>query len=189
MVEKFLKAKHWQLFLLILVIPAITLIFLIVKVLIAMLPMNVYNTEFSLNYLKTIPLIILLSWGIFFGWFWSMGVGLDKKIPPELKLKLGIFKVFLAIPLVCLLLGIIFLEIMINRDIPINISPIVFEIMRLFSMFCFFYCLYFVSKTIKTAELQKEVKFEDFAGEFFLILFFPIGIWFIQPKINKIIEG
>jgi hypothetical protein len=55
-------------------------------------------------------------------------------------------------------------------------------------MFCIFYTLYFVAKTFKTVELQREVKFSDFAGEFFMIWFYPIGIWIIQPKINKMIE-
>ncbi len=60
--------------------------------------------------------------------------------------------------------------------------------MHLFSMFCIFYSLYFVAKTFKTVELQRETAFSDFAGEFFLIWFYPIGIWIIQPKINKIVE-
>lgn len=41
------------------------------------------------------------------------------------------------------------------------------------------------AKTIKTVELQKKVTFSDFAGEFFLLWFSPIGIWILQPKINK----
>lgn len=60
--------------------------------------------------------------------------------------------------------------------------------LHLFSMFCIFYCLYFVAKTIKTAELQRETAFSDFVGEFFLIWFFPIGIWFIQPRVNQLAE-
>ncbi|WP_101311729.1 hypothetical protein [Labilibaculum manganireducens] len=60
--------------------------------------------------------------------------------------------------------------------------------LHLFSMFCIFYCLYFVAKTFKTVELQREVSFFDFAGEFFMIWFFPIGIWIVQPKVNKMIE-
>jgi hypothetical protein len=32
------------------------------------------------------------------------------------------------------------------------------------------------------------VKFRDFAGEFFLVWFYPVGVWIIQPKINKMIE-
>lgn len=61
--------------------------------------------------------------------------------------------------------------------------------LHLFSMFCIFYCLYFVSKTIKTVELQREVSFSDFAGEFFMIWLFPIGVWIVQPKINRMMEN
>jgi len=51
-----------------------------------------------------------------------------------------------------------------------------------------FYCLYFISKSLKAVELQRDVTFNDYAGEFFLIWFFPIGIWFIQPRINKLFD-
>lgn len=70
-------------------------------------------------------------------------------------------------------------------------NPAIFALiapLHFFSMCCIFYCLYFVAKTIKTVELQREVKFSDFAGEFFMIWFYPIGIWLIQPKINKMME-
>lgn len=61
--------------------------------------------------------------------------------------------------------------------------------LHLFSMFCIFYSLYFVAKTFKTVELQRETTFSDFAGEFFMIWFYPIGIWIIQPKVNKMAES
>jgi putative effector of murein hydrolase LrgA (UPF0299 family) len=61
--------------------------------------------------------------------------------------------------------------------------------LHLFSMFCMFYQLYFVSKTIKTAELKRKVTFSDYLGEFFMIWFFPIGIWIIQPKINRLFSA
>ena len=60
--------------------------------------------------------------------------------------------------------------------------------LHLFSIFCIFYSVYFVAKTFKTVELQREVTFSDFVGEFFMLWFYPIGIWIIQPKINKMIE-
>jgi hypothetical protein len=51
-----------------------------------------------------------------------------------------------------------------------------------------FYCLYFNAKVLKAVELQKPVTFSEFAGEFFLIWFFPIGIWIIQPRLNKLFD-
>jgi hypothetical protein len=55
-------------------------------------------------------------------------------------------------------------------------------------VFCIFYCFYFTAKTFKTAELQKEVSFNDFVGEFFLVWFSPIGVWILQPKINQLAD-
>jgi hypothetical protein len=67
--------------------------------------------------------------------------------------------------------------------------PAIILPLHLFAMFCIFYCLYFVAKTIKTAELQREVSFSDFVGEFFMLWFYPIGIWILQPKINQIAKS
>ena len=60
--------------------------------------------------------------------------------------------------------------------------------LHLFSMFCMFYLLYFCSKTIKSIELKREALFGDYIGEFLLLWFFVIGIWIIQPKINKMVD-
>jgi hypothetical protein len=46
----------------------------------------------------------------------------------------------------------------------------------------------FPAKTLKSVELKKEAEFGDYIGDFFLIMFLPIGIWILQPRINRIIE-
>ena len=56
-------------------------------------------------------------------------------------------------------------------------------------MFGIFHTMYFAAKTIKCVELKRNVTFSDIAGEFFLIWFFPIGVWILQPRINKLIDG
>jgi hypothetical protein len=55
-------------------------------------------------------------------------------------------------------------------------------------MFCIFYALYFNAKALKAVEWQKKVTLSDYVGDFFLIWFFPIGLWFIQPRINNIVN-
>jgi hypothetical protein len=70
-----------------------------------------------------------------------------------------------------------------------NANPAIFALivpLHLFSMICMFYCLYFNAKALKTVEWQKPVTFKDFAGEFFLLWFFPIGVWIIQPRLNNL---
>jgi hypothetical protein len=49
-----------------------------------------------------------------------------------------------------------------------------------------FYNLYFVAKTLVLAETGKSASFYNYAGPFFLIWFFPIGVWFVQPRINRL---
>ena len=59
-------------------------------------------------------------------------------------------------------------------------------------MFSMIYCFYFISRAIATIEQYKRngsvrVFFGDYIGYLFLVwFFFPIGVWWIQPKINKI---
>jgi hypothetical protein len=48
------------------------------------------------------------------------------------------------------------------------------------------YILIFVSKSLLTAEKQIPVTFAQYLGLFFLLWFFPVGVWFIQPKINRL---
>jgi hypothetical protein len=52
-----------------------------------------------------------------------------------------------------------------------------------------FYCIYFVAKVIKTVESQEKVSFGDCLGDFFLIWFFFVGIWVIQPRINVLSQN
>lgn len=147
-----------------------------------------------LNMMKIFPIIMLLYAGLFFGWFWSIGVGLQKFIPTDIKMKIKKFKILFFIPLVYILfilivIGATFYGISFGSNAVGGLvgKMLLFIIpMHLFSMFCIFYLLYFASKTIKTTEFKRTVTFGEFAGEFFLIWFFPIGIWIIQPRINKI---
>ncbi len=46
----------------------------------------------------------------------------------------------------------------------------------------------FSAKAYKQYESKKDLKFSDYSSEFFLIIIMIIGIWIIQPKLNKIID-
>lgn len=198
MINKFLKAKHWQLFTLMFGIPIILQI-IVMTSMIANIDANGNPDQTGmLNMMKLFPLIMFLYTGLFFGWFWSIGIGLQKYIPTDAKMKIKKFKIFFFIPLTYILLLLVLIGTTFygistgsNAIIGGKLSGMLFVIvpMHLFSMFCIFYSLYFVSKTIKTTELKRTVTFSDFIGEFFMIWFFPIGIWFIQPRINRIVSG
>jgi hypothetical protein len=178
-----LKIKHWQLFLILFGLPfGFQIIFIS--------SMIGGHSDFLFNYFIFFPFLMVLYIAIFFGWFWSIAVGLQYKVPADVKMKVGRFKIFFFTPLIYILfiVGFMFIGFGTGHQPHPGIFALIVPL-HLFSMFCMFHNLYFVSKTIKTIELQREVIFSDFAGEFFLIWFFPIGIWFIQPKLNKFAEN
>ena len=138
------------------------------------------------------PVVMILYLGLFFGWFYSLGTHLFQRLPATAKMNLTKFKIFLFIPAVYMILLLVFMfGLFSNISSGGQPNPIIFAFiipLHLFSMFCIFYCLYFNAKALKTVELQKPVTFSDFAGEFFLIWFFPIGIWIVQPRINRLFD-
>jgi len=197
MINSFLKAKHWQLFLLMIGIPILFQFILFSSLFINISENTEPNPIDIFKPFSYFPIMMILCCGVFFGWFWSMAIGLQRKIPKKITMKVKRFKIFLCIPLLYILLISIFVGFsfgnaatMQEQDI-IDIAPFFAIIipLHLFSMFCMFYMLYFTAKTIKTVELQRELRFSDFAGEFFLLWFYFIGIWIIQPKINKMIAN
>lgn len=50
------------------------------------------------------------------------------------------------------------------------------------------YAIIFTAKILKSAELNRKASIVDYLGDIFLIWFFPIGIWIIQPRINKLVQ-
>ncbi len=201
MIEKFLKAKHWQLFLLLFGLPMIAYFFIMASMIsqfsnAVVESENIVDPEIMFEYLQFFPLIMLVVMAVFFGWFWSIGVGLQSKLPEHITMNVRLFKAFLLIPLayiLCICISFFIGISMVRFSDNIIDNPGIFTLivpLHLFSMFCIFYSMYFVAKTIKTAELQRKVSFGDYAGEFFLLWFYFIGVWVIQPKINKMVgEG
>ncbi len=187
MTEKFLKMKHWQLFLLIMGIPMLFQFFMMGTMFTNLASGNSSASLFMFNYMKLFPIMMVLFMGVLYGWLWSVAVGLQYKMPEGVKMKVAKFKIFFFTPLIY----IFFFLALIMTFMAGKPNPVIFVVIipfHLFSMFCMIYILYFVAKTLKTVELQREVNFSDFVGEFFMIWFYPVGIWIVQPKINKIVE-
>lgn len=176
-----LTLKHWQLFLFLMGLPTILQIVVMVSMISQQAPVT-----------SAAPLIILLPIGFFFAWFYALGTNLHSRLPDTVKMSLTKFKIFLFIPVLYMLVLSMFLYSIFKGSTQHGQpNPAIFALimpLHLFSMFCIFYCLYFNAKALKTVELQRPVTFSDFAGEFFLIWFFPIGVWIIQPRINKIFD-
>lgn len=196
MAKILLRARHWHLFLLTFGIPLILQLVFMVYMILTIKGEENLNASILIFSLILFPLVIIINMGVMFGWYWSVAIGLKNKIPEEVTFNYRRFKIFFFFPLIYISLFLIYLlstffGFTINPEDINLISLLGFVILvplHLFAMFCMFYTLYFVAKTFKTVELQRKVTSSDYIGDFFLIWFFPIGLWFIQPKLNKIIN-
>jgi hypothetical protein len=181
------------------VIPFVTMIIfgIIAAFTITALENNTGRPEDAYWLLYFIPVIFILCGFVQFAWSWSIFTKLSKLVPDHVSLPIGRMKFFFFIPFLyfCLLpFYIIFIihtfDQQNEENLPLiaGLGILVF-LLHFFSIFCILHTIYFSAKIIRCAELQRDARFSTFVGYFFLIWIFPVGIWFIQPRINALIEN
>ena len=171
----FFKIKHWQLF----------GIFFAASICTAITEMSekkdyiILIPDFIISFLLIFP---------FACWLYSLGINLHKKLPMSVKMNLKRFKISFFVSIFYMLCFGAF--IFIGIDFMHKIFGLIF-IIHIFALYYLFYCFYFVAKSLKSIELQKEAIWSenDYALYFFSLCFFPIGIWVLQPKINKLFDN
>ena len=170
----FLRAKHWQLFFLLVVVPFV---------------LEVSATEYiptPIRSWRDVGPGRLIYFGLmyidmlcFVGWLWAMGSFLNSIQKQGVKLKLSFFRLALIYPPVYV---VVFLAAFNTPELPIQVVlPL-----HVLAIFCLLYCFYFVARSLATVNKGKEVAFTDYAKPLILLYFFPIGIWSIQPRINQL---
>ena len=197
MMNLFLKAKHWQLFTLMVGLPVGVYIYFVINLvglITAQQQMgNDIAPESIIAAMKPLFLFMIIPILVMIGWLYSLGKGVQKFIKPELKLKTTFFTITALFPLFYFV-GVMFLmfSIMDKASQDLDFEPAIGMVaiipLNLISMGCMFYNMYFIARSVKTAELQRDVKFGDYVGEFFLLWFYFIGVWIIQPKVNQMDE-
>ena len=163
----FLRAKHWQVFLLFVV---------------GILPL-VFGSRLW-------P-FALFSQFYYFAWLWTAGSFLATVTRPALRLKLRFFRFAVLFLAVYFFVAITILPNLLRNkiDLPdtaLNVLGALFIPMIFHAIICVLYVLYFVSKSLSLAEAGRPVSALDYTGSFFLIWFFLLGVWIIQPRINRL---
>lgn len=178
----FLKAKHWQLFLGMFVLPIIGYF--------ALLGISIATESYETGIIG-IFLIGIISLFFYFGWLWSIGTGLASKLPKVQPFNKGRFvTLFLIVVLFYFLFlagGILLLPALVAMTASVLVGSII-ALVYFLIIFGFFHTIYQDAKVLKAIETQRKVKFGDFVGEFFLLWFYIIGLWILQPKINEYFE-
>jgi hypothetical protein len=177
----FLKAKHWHIFLFIFCIPLLLIIMFMI--------LSNSVTSFFITY-RIIPVLSLVSGLLYWCWIWAVFSNLEDKIPEGIELNTDFFKLFFIITIIFCCSYTVYNMIFFGRTAHGFFKPrldFYFFLLPLylFMIFCNFYCLHFISKTLKTVQLGRLAKFNDYAGDFMLFMFYPLGVWFLQPLLNN----
>jgi hypothetical protein len=171
----FLLAKHWQIFALLFAVPTIAEFSAI-----GVIPARIRSWhDFGPGGLFFLGVMVLYFLG-FLAWFGSMGFFFRSIVKLDLRMETQFFRFALVYPVVYV--PIFFFLVIPDTGVPVwVILPL-----HLACMVCLFYLLYFVSKNLVLAETGKHASFYEYAGPFFLLWFFPIGVWIVQPKVNRL---
>ncbi len=181
--KRLLLAKSWQLFLAVFVLPLLILFSGL------FVPVYVLNGAY---FFIAIPLSVVLSQVVVYLWMWSVGQKLYKQLNISSFFPNKAFRFFVAVPFIIILLVLVFWLwgaailgsgqfSMANILTGMLIFVIPLEILFMASKF---YCFYFVAKVIKSAEKNEGAQFESFTTDFIWLILFPLGLWFIQPRVN-----
>ncbi len=198
----FLKAKHWQLFILHFVLPIFCYIFALFYSIYKIKSVAINNGDFEelsfmISYMKFVFLIVFCVILLLTMWMYYVTTSLHELIPKESSFKINRFKFILFVPLFLIPFTVL-IGYLVFKDFTVSVddfSPyyiigawLVIMLVNFIIMICNIHSIFYTARTLKTVELNRKVGFGDFIGEFFLIMFFPIGVWIIQPKINAFVS-
>ncbi|MGQ1947893.1 hypothetical protein ACT3CD_12425 [Geofilum sp. OHC36d9] len=183
--SKYLLARHWHYFVGGFVLPFVIL-FVGFNV-----PFYVFNG--AMVFISG-ALAVVISELVIYLWLWKGGQFLSERIESHSAKRFRLFKWLVILPMILILLVFIawliaslvmgmgkismanWLMASLNVIIPMQI---IFVLSRI-------YCFFYVAKWLKSVELKRNAKFSDFYMDFLWLLIFPIGIWLIQPRVNKV---
>ena len=170
--KEIIRLKHWQVF------SIVTIGYIIIYV----LPTTNFKigsiTSVELAAIATIVTLILL-----FSYTLTIGLFLNNIKDNTYHFKNWI----LIIAVCCCILGYSYLNLQrLNFDtefIPFWVS----FISTPSTFWGLYYTFYQVAKSLKSVELDREAKFTECIIDAITLFALPIGVWFIQPRINRIL--
>ncbi|AUC81381.1 hypothetical protein [Lacinutrix sp. Bg11-31] len=156
-----LKAKHWQIFLL-------------------LFPFIILTSIDFQGDLGNLYWINLIGFSAILIWLFLLTKELIKMVPKQYGLKINLYYIN------AILFSVVYFSAMyLNDGNDVNFSGI-YALFGFYLFYAFLQSFGFAGRIIKSMELNRKSKKRESIGYFFLFVFLPIGIWFLQPKINKL---
>ncbi len=131
-----------------------------------------------------IPYVIVFSSVISSCWFYVAGEELYKRLPADRQFDLQRYRWFVIIPALATIAvtvapGSIGETADIDLSRPIQLIGLAMGIANDVTL----------AKALVAVETKKKVTFGEVVGDFFLLLFFFIGVWWIQPRMTNLIDN
>ncbi|MDX5422612.1 MAG: hypothetical protein LPK14_10190 [Hymenobacteraceae bacterium] len=182
MASLLLRLKHWQVFLLLFVVPFLLQYGL--KELFRVTGVGISDAVEVL--LDALPAVFYLSW------LWCVGLYLHRRLPSGIRVRSIYLHLaalyFLGYTFLLLYTLVIVRDNVLTGNLPLGMLLLLVP-MHLFATFCFLYIIYFDARSVASVEEQRVVEFGEYGGLILQFLFLPVGIWFLQPRLRKLFYG
>lgn len=128
----------------------------------------------------------LILMAVYMGWLLSIAVIANRKLGSPHKRSTKWMFIGLAYATTYLIGSLLLLpgSMETGRGAPGFVLPL-----HLLAMAAIFYALLFTAKSLVMVERNQATNFFEYSGPFFLLWFFPIGVWFVQPRVNQLLGG
>lgn len=156
-----LRLKHWQVFIIVMI--------------------GLFINNFTVVDNPTLTSILRVT-GIvlFFIYILSMGHGLYQLLPDGINLNYNLFLINSFIWLASYVIVVV-----LSDGHGMTFSGVA-ALPGFYVFYAFLHFLIFPVRALKSIEKNQKASIEECIGDFLLIVFLPIGIWFLQPRINKV---
>lgn len=117
---------------------------------------------------------------LYFGWFAVLGSSLFSILPPRIDYSLTWFLLDLTLIVVCTA------GVAILTDSRSYHAQGLAALPGLYVMFAMLHVPWFLAVTLVAIEKDRKPEFGFYFGTMLLLLWWPIGVWFVQPRSNRI---
>ena len=149
--------------------------FLYVIVALFLINFTIVGNNFATAVLHVIGMLM------YFSWYVLIGHELYHLVPSKIGYSYNLFVVNYC--LLVTLFGILVFLFVDGGQIHLTGAP---ALSGFYLLFALIDLMLFPARVLRTLELRRTVPKRECIGEFIMMLFLPIGIWFLQPRINKV---
>ena len=179
------KLKHWQVFLLVVGIP------LVLQLIQNIIFLSSADGN-AADYGNSLGLLLILPLLVYYGWIGSVGSAYSQR-NTAVNMPLGRFRLSLGTSVICSILLLVYFwaypQYLRATDHEEAVPIILIGVLVFVALFTLFYCLSFMARATVQLERGRRVTSSEFYSEFVMAVVFPIGIWLLQPRINRLEGG